>query len=205
LRSKIIITILIILIVISSGCIKEKSDDKEEKSKDKGQITKHTTMLYPRNITYFDGRDRYYEGNNTYLLVEDDEDCVGLSGDCMSAGRGMIIYNFTNSTLSNISASSSSFVMKNATLIVKYKTDQTNFSNYIEWSIFEEVYFETNITPQPYPDGIIVTEILFSNSTYYLEDLKNLKIKFYNPRGGIIQLFVYFDFVWIKIDYELQN
>ncbi len=205
-RTKLIITIFIIFILILSGCIDEDSEDKKEKSKaSKIKTTKHIMLLYPSNITYFDGHERYYEGNNSYLLVKDDDECVGLSGDCMSTGMGMIISNFTNSTLSNISSSTSKFVIRNATLIVKYKTKQTNFSNYIEWSISDDLYFETNITPKSYPEGIVVTEKLFSNSTYYLEELNRLKIKFYNPRGSIIQMFVYFDFVWIEIDYELPT
>jgi hypothetical protein len=202
-----IISILVFVCLIFSGCLDEGNDDGEDKKRtpneEKDQTTVQTVMLHPGNTSAYYTSKYGNVSNLTYLIVYDDSEYLWVAGDCVNRWRGFIeLQNFTNSTLADL-ISKYNITITNATLIVNYKTDEKYKAyTYVEWSNGSS-YKATTIFPTNHTEEVIETFKLFENESYSPAKMAMVKIQYHNPQSGFIAQKFYLDYAWIKIDYEI--
>ncbi len=201
-----IVTIIVIVCLIFSGCLDEDNDDNDDKKKldeEKKQTTANTIILHPGNSSAYFTSMYGNVTNLTYLMVYDDSKYLSVTGGCIPRWGGYIeLKNFTNSTFTNL-ISKYNITIMNATLIVNYKTtERYKADTYIEWSNGSS-YKPTTIYPVNQTEEVTETYVLFENEPYTPIKMTMVKIKYLNPQFGFAAPTFYLDYVWIKIDYEI--
>lgn len=193
---------LTIIFLLISGCM-EDNNDKQGNTQNNNPVIQ-SLVLIPENITYFNGNDIYYELNETDAIKYEDGNYSTISGDCMSLGRGIIFYNFYNKNDSDqIPNDDINFELMNVTLYINYKTcNYYRNTTCVQWTM-DDNYINSTIQPGSTTEDITESALLFENN-YSFEDLSQLKVKYFNPQGGIMEVPISFDCVWVEIFYIIS-
>ena len=197
---------LLVVVGLGSGCVEEdnkKDNDINDEIDDEKNTIIQSCILVTQNLTYL-SYHTYRDDVDLPLIIDDDEEYISLSGDCMTPGRGIILSNFTCSNQTKMSDVEDCIRIINATLIVEYKTKgYYNSSTFFQWTM-DDNYINTSIKPTNVTTDITEKSLIFTNSQTY-ENFSKLKIKYFNPQGGIAPIPIYIDYVRIEIYYELEK
>lgn len=198
--------ICLAFLLMITGCTNEDPSQTGYTNEDppQNEESNHTIdslIMVAQNIDTFDGYGNASWSKNMTKVAFDDEIYLMLSGDCISSGRGIILSNFSISNPEKLHELKNNSQIINATLIVNFKTDKNyNSSTFVEWAIGNN-FVNTTIHPENISSEITEQSLLFQDR-YEYNDLANIKIRYFNPQGGKMPVFIYFDYIWIEIFYE---